>query len=72
MRVNRMYLRRKINGKWVFVPMIVWEFSNRATGNPCADYHGSNCDCRGFEWYAIGPANWRLDADGCIHEGEEN
>jgi len=52
MNVNRLYLRRKVKGKWVFVPMIVWEFSNQAMGND------------GFEWYAIGPANARLDSSG--------
>jgi len=50
--VNRIYIRRKVNDKWVFVPMIVWEFSNQAMGN------------EGFEWYAIGPANPLLDAQG--------
>jgi len=56
MNVNRLYLRRKIEGKWVFVPMVVWEFSNQAMGN------------NGFEWYAIGPSNPKLDPDGVYME----
>ena len=52
MNVNRIYIRRKVNEKWVFVPMIVWEFSNQASGY------------EGFEWYAIGPSNPLLDSQG--------
>jgi len=58
MNVNRLYLRRKIEDKWVFVPMIVWEFSNQAMGND------------GFEWYAIGPTNPKLDSSGVYIGGE--